>query len=141
MQILEQLAHPAFHPSKADRRLMAYIREHAQDVPRATIRQLADAAETAESTVTRFAKKMGFAGLQAFKVALAEEVTARSNRYIIHHSITCDEPALVTGRKLLDMNVAALERTLERLPEGRIEATKIVEIGRASCRERVLRLV
>ncbi|MDY6268233.1 MAG: MurR/RpiR family transcriptional regulator [Selenomonadaceae bacterium] len=131
MQILEQLAHPAFHPSKADRRLMAYIREHAQDVPRATIRQLADAAETAESTVTRFAKKMGFAGLQAFKVALAEEVTARSNRYIIHHSITCDEPALVTGRKLLDMNVAALERTLERLPEGRIEAcTSLLLEGR-----------
>ena len=129
MQILEQLEHPAFRPSKTDRRLMAYIREHATEVPHATIRELAEAAETTEPTVTRFAKKMGFEGLQAFKVALAEEVTERSNRYIINRSIERDEPALVTGRKLLDTNIAALERTLEHLPEGRIEACTALLLG------------
>ena len=129
MQILEQLEHPSFHPSKADRRLMAYVKAHVSEVPRATIRELAEAAGAAESTVTRFAKKMGFDGLQAFKLALAEEVTERSNRYIINRSIERDEPALVTGRKLLDTNIAALERTLERLPEGRIEACTAMLLG------------
>lgn len=129
MQILEQLDHPSFRPSKADRRLLAYVREHAQDVPRTTIRAIAEAAETTESTVTRFAKKMGFSGLQAFKMALAEEVAERSNRYIIHRSIERGESALVTGRKLLDTNIAALERTLAHLPEGRIEACAKLLLG------------
>ena len=121
MNILEQLEDPGFRPSKSDRMLMQYIRANAQQVPHLSIARMAEAAGVGESTITRFAKKMGFVSLQAFKVALAEEVTQRSNRYIINNSINREESALVTGRKLLDTNIGALEKTLQLLPEHRVE--------------------
>ena len=66
--------------------------------------------------------------MQQFKVALAAELTENSRSYIISRDITAEESALVTGRKLLEVNISTLERTLANLPEGLIE----------SCAKRIL---
>jgi DNA-binding MurR/RpiR family transcriptional regulator len=122
MSILEQLDHPEFRPSKSDKLLMAYIKKNAPDVPHTAIAKLAITSGVGEATITRFVKKMGFASLQAFKLALAEELTEGTNRYIINSSISCGESALVTGRKLLDANIGTLEKTLASLMEGSVES-------------------
>lgn len=122
MKILPQIEKPDFHPSKSDMRLLAYLRENAQQVPNMTISQLAEACQAGEATVTRFVKKMGYGSLQQFKVALTAELTENSRSFIINRDIVATESALVTGRKLLEANVSTLERTLVNLPEGLIES-------------------
>lgn len=137
MSILFQLEKPAFRPSKADQKLLAYLRENASMVPRMTISELAKACQAGEATVTRFVKKLGFGSMQEFKVALAAELTKNSRNYIINRDIAIGESALVTGRKLLEANVSTLERTLSALPDGLLEdcarqilaARRIVFIG------------
>ena len=122
MSVLGQLEQPDFRASKADRVLMEYICRQAAVVPHTAIAQLAQQAGVSEATITRFVKKMGYDGLQAFKLALARELTQRGHRSIISSSICSEESAKVTGRKLLDANISTLEKTLASLPEGRIEA-------------------
>lgn len=132
MKILPQLEEPHFRPSKSDQRLLIYLRENAQQVPHMSISQLAGACQTGEATVTRFVKKMGYSSMQQFKVALAAELTENSHSFVINRDITTDESALVTGRKLLAVNISTLERTLFNLPDGLIEmcANKILHARR-----------
>jgi len=123
MGILEQLENPAFKASKADKLLIAYIRKHAQIVSHTPIATLAVHSGVGESTITRFVKKMGYKNLQSFKLALTEEMTLITRRYIINRNIVKDESAIVTARKLLDINIGALEKTMELLDNDRIERT------------------
>ena len=123
MGILEQLENPAFKASKADKLLIAYIRQHAQIVSHTPIATLAVHSGVGESTITRFAKKMGYKNLQSFKLALTEEMTLSTRRYIINRNIVKDESAIVTARKLLDINIGALEKTMELLDNDMIERT------------------
>lgn len=121
MGILEQFDVPCFRPSKSDRQLLIYMKENASSVSYMPIAKLAAGAGVGESTITRFVKKMGYSSLQSFKVELAEEIAEGSRRYIINSSIQNEESALVTGRKLLDVNIGTLEKTLESLRAGVIE--------------------
>ena len=116
--ILAQLEQPSFRPSKADRKLIAYMKSHPEEIPVSTIAALAEHVGVAESTVTRFVKKMGFASLNLFKVLFAKEFSKYKDRQIISHGIEHDEPALVTGRKLLDAYYDTLDHTYAALPEG-----------------------
>ena len=94
---------------------------HVDAVPHTAIAHLAAESGVGEATITRFVKKMGFSSLQAFKLALARELTETSHRYIINNNIEAGETALETGRKLLDVNIGTLEKTLAALDEGVIE--------------------
>lgn len=123
MNIFARLEQPDFRPSKADQRLINFIKEHAEKVPVLSIADLAQAVGVAESTVTRFVKKLGFANLRLFKVQLTAELTQYRSKQIIHSDIALDEPVPVTGRKLLDAYYETLERTLVTLPPGVIAAS------------------
>ena len=102
MAILEELNAPTFKTSKSDRMLIRYIQDNIQLVARKTISQLSQESGIGESTITRFARKMGFSSLPAFKLALAEELTDTSQRYIINRDIAAAESVELTARKLLD---------------------------------------
>ena len=115
MAILEELNAPTFKTSKSDRVLIRYIQDNIQLVARKTISQLSQESGIGESTITRFARKMGFSSLPAFKLALAEELTDTSQRYIINRDIAAAESVELTARKLLDTNIGMMEKTLQLL--------------------------
>ena len=115
MAILEELNAPTFKTSKSDRMLIRYIQDNIQLVARKTISQLSQESGIGESTITRFARKMGFSSLSAFKLALAEELTDTSQRYIINRDIAAAESVELTARKLLDTNIGMMEKTLQLL--------------------------
>ncbi len=92
--ILAQLEQPSFRPSKADRKLIAYMKSHPEEIPVSTIAALAEHVGVAESTVTRFVKKMGFASLNLFKVLFAKEFSKYKDRQIISHGIEHELSAL-----------------------------------------------
>lgn len=114
MNILEQLEVPDFKATKSDKLLISYIKENLSDVAYKPISQIAKESNIGESTITRFARKMGFSSLQDFKVTLAQEIS--SNRYkrnIINSNIENDESAIETARKLLNSNINILANTVE----------------------------
>lgn len=124
MNILEQLEHPDFKPSKSDRALMEYIRQHGDVFCTSPIAQLAQLSGISEATITRFVRKMGFPNLQHFKVSLAEELSGRSpQQTIIDHTIKTDESILTTAKKLMSISMEALRQTIHDLDEDVIAQT------------------
>lgn len=114
MNILEQLEAPDFKATKSDKLLINYIKENLSEVSYKPISQIAKESNIGESTITRFARKMGFSSLQDFKVTLVQEISSNSyKRNIINSNIENDESAIDTARKLLNSNINILANTVE----------------------------
>ena len=128
MKILSRLDNPPFRVSKGDRKIINCIRTRLTDIPRMTIREIAQACGTAEATCTRFVRKMGFASLADFKAALAEE-GAELGRYLDRGNIQNNESARETARKLLSTNMIALEKTQDIIRNETIDACADLLIG------------
>ncbi|WP_425058880.1 putative HTH-type transcriptional regulator YbbH [Sporomusa carbonis] len=60
--------------TKSERRVASFIIEHPHDIIHMTISDLAEATKTAEATISRFCRKLGFNGLQSLKIVLASEI-------------------------------------------------------------------
>lgn len=114
MGILENLEAPNFKVTKSDKILIEYIKNNIEDVFYKPISQIAKESNIGEATITRFSKKMGFSGLQDFKVTLAQEISSLSkSRNIINSNIENNEPVIDTAKKLLATNISTLESTVD----------------------------
>lgn len=60
--------------TKSERRIADYIMENAREAIHQTISELASNSNSAEVTVSRFCKKLGYSGLQSLKIALASDI-------------------------------------------------------------------
>lgn len=137
MSILKQLEEPNFKATKSDRVLIEYIKENIEDVVYKPISQISKESGIGEATITRFSKKMGYSGLQDFKVTLAREISGLKNRKIINRSIENDEGVMESARKLFDSNIRILENTfniidgndIEKATDMIINAKKVFFIG------------
>lgn len=114
MGIIENLESPNFKVTKSDKILIEYIKNNIEDVFYKSISQIAKESNIGEATITRFSKKMGFNGLQDFKVTLAQEISSLSkNKNIINSNIENNEPVVDTAKKLLISNINTLESTVD----------------------------
>lgn len=114
MNILEQLEIPGFKATKSDKVLINYIKENLSEVAYKPISQIAKESNIGESTITRFARKMGFSSLQDFKVTLAQEISSNTyKKNIINSNIENDETAIDTAKKLLNSNINILTNTVD----------------------------
>ena len=137
MSILKQLEEPNFKATKSDKVLIKYIKENIEDVFYKSISQIAKESGIGEATITRFSKKMGYSGLQDFKVTLAREISGLKNRKIINRSIENDEGVMESARKLFNSNIRILENTfniidgndIEKATDMIINAKKVFFIG------------
>ena len=137
MSILKQLEEPNFKATKSDRVLIEYIKENIEDVVYKPISQISKESGIGEATITRFSKKMGYSGLQDFKVTLAREISGLKNRKIINRSIENDEGVMESARKLFNSNIRILENTfniidgndIEKATDMIINAKKVFFIG------------
>jgi RpiR family transcriptional regulator, carbohydrate utilization regulator len=60
--------------TKAEQKIAEYILENPSDIIHMTISELADASQSAEATIFRFCRKLGFSGYQGLKIALATDL-------------------------------------------------------------------
>lgn len=65
--------------TKGERRIADYIITHTESIMAETIPELAKHTGNANSTISRFCKKLGFSGLQDLKYALASELSSEGN--------------------------------------------------------------
>ncbi|WP_300276177.1 MurR/RpiR family transcriptional regulator [Peptacetobacter sp.] len=127
MSILKQLEEPEFKATKSDKILIEYIKNNIEDVFYKSISQISKESGIGEATITRFSKKMGYSGLQDFKVTLAREISSHKNRKIINRSIENDEEVMESARKLFNSNIRILENTFNIIDGDDIEkATDLI---------------
>lgn len=101
--------------SAKERKIADFILEHPKDSVNPSIEELAERIGISESTMVRFARKLGYSGYQRFRIALARE-TIPSNEQLFETEVSDEgDAAEIVFRnacKNLESTYAKLDRTV-----------------------------
>lgn len=101
--------------AQSDRKLADYLLAQPDTARHLSSQQLAAEAGVSQSSVVKFAQKLGFKGFPALKLAISEALASNPNPHSvpIHNQIRGDDPMRLVGEKLIKENVAAMHATLD----------------------------
>ena len=118
------------HMTRMEKRIADYISAHVSTVMEQTISELAAAVGSSEITISRFCKKLGFSGLQSFKIALAAELYTQADT--VYQDIDAADTSESVVQKVFRNIADGLQDTLKLLDYAAIE--RAVDIIRAARR-------
>lgn len=104
--------------TKSEKAIALYISEHRDSIMEQSISTIAGATSSAEITVSRFCKKLGFQGLQSLKVALAAEVHSPA---VAYQSIQPEDSVRDIAGKMFQNIMDGLQDTLKILDFQAVE--------------------
>ncbi|CAO96048.1 MurR/RpiR family transcriptional regulator [Erwinia tasmaniensis] len=126
------------YPSLAmnERRLADYLLSQPEHARQLSSQKLADESGVSQSSVVKFAQKLGYKGFPALKLALSESL-AEKEAVTVHNPILSDDALKVVGEKLFAEKTSALRATLDINSEEMLletlrllrQARRIVLIG------------
>lgn len=92
--------------SKSEAKVASYVLDHAHDVIKMRIADLARSSKVSEPTVIRFCRAIGFDGFQAFKLQLAQQLG--SGGVYAQFEVTAKDTVLDLRNKVFDTTVGTL---------------------------------
>ncbi|OUN03731.1 RpiR family transcriptional regulator [Flavonifractor sp. An92] len=121
--IFAQLDNEYYQLTSAEKRVADYVVAHQRQTQYMSISELAENCNVAEATISRFCRRMGYKGYSAFKLAVANSVTAGQGA------------AAVVGERALESPGG--EHPFQELLETDVEA--ILQTGRLNHPEEIRR--
>lgn len=108
--------------AQSDKKLADVILAQPDLARHMSSQQLASKAGISQSSVVKFAQKMGFKGFPALKLALSEALASNPNPHSVpvHNQIRGDDPLRMVGKKLIKDNVAAMHASLDVNSEDKL---------------------
>ena len=112
--VFETISQQYYDLTASEKKTADYLMAHQEESQYMSIAELAEESGVAEATVSRFCRRLGYKGYNAFKLAIANS-TARM-RQEKPASPAADSDSLEdVSRKLYAVDSAALTQTLELL--------------------------
>ena len=110
--------------AQSDKKLADYLLLQPDTARHLSSQQLANEAGVSQSSVVKFAQKLGYKGFPALKLALSEALASQpeSPSVPIHNQIRGDDPLRLVGEKLIKENTAAMYATLNVNSEEKLHA-------------------
>jgi len=99
----------------AEQRVAQWVLQHAQEVVRMSMAQVARECGVSDTTVLRFCRAAGFQGYTDMKLSIVQDLATPTQ--LVHDDINEDDDALTIARKVFHSNIQALQDTLEVLDE------------------------
>lgn len=130
---------PSLSPS--EQKLATVITQDPERVQHLSSLELALLAEVSQSSVVKFAQKLGYKGFTELRLDLAANGTQRARDQVcLHNQINSEDSLLTVAEKLMADNVRALEATLQLNDEDRLQravamlaqARRVIVIGMGS---------
>ena len=111
--------------AQSDRKLADFILAQPDLARHLSSQQLASQSGVSQSSVVKFAQKLGFKGFPALKLALSEALASNANPQSVpvHNQICGDDPLRLVGEKLIKDNVAAMHASLDVNTEDKLLET------------------
>ncbi|MFU0866383.1 MurR/RpiR family transcriptional regulator [Kluyvera ascorbata] len=111
--------------AQSDRKLADFILAQPDLARHLSSQQLASQSGVSQSSVVKFAQKLGFKGFPALKLALSEALANNANPHSVpvHNQICGDDPLRLVGEKLIKDNVAAMHASLDVNTEDKLLET------------------
>lgn len=105
-----------------ERRLADYLLAQPAHACQLSSPRLAQEAGVSQSSVVKFAQKLGYKGFPALKLALNESLQAKES-ITVHNHILSGDPLKVVGEKLFTEKVSAIRATLDINSEEKLLET------------------
>lgn len=101
--------------AQSDKKLADFLLTQPDRARHLSSQQLASEAGVSQSSVVKFAQKIGFKGFPALKLAISEALVSSPNPQSmpLHNQIRGDDPMRLVGEKLIKENVSAMHATLD----------------------------
>ncbi|MEJ5071761.1 MurR/RpiR family transcriptional regulator [Enterobacter ludwigii] len=101
--------------AQSDKKLADFILAQPDEARHLSSQQLAGVAGVSQSSVVKFAQKLGFKGFPALKLALSEALASNPNPQSVpvHNQIRGDDPLRLVGEKIIKDNVSAMHASLD----------------------------
>ena len=99
--------------TRTEKRIADYVSAHTNEMMERTISEIAAAVGSSEITILRFCKKLGFSGLQSFKIALAAELYAQTET--VYQDIHAEDSHETIARKVFRNIADGLMDTMKLL--------------------------
>ncbi|AHF76178.1 Transcriptional regulator, RpiR family [Sodalis praecaptivus] len=108
--------------SRNDQKLADFLLHHTEEARHLSSQRVAEMTGVSQSSVVKFAQKLGYKGFTALKLALSEALVNRQDppSIPVHNQILSDDPIKTVGEKLLAEKVAALRGTLDINSEDKL---------------------
>lgn len=110
----------------AEKKLASYVLEHGDQVVSLAASDFAELCETSPASVIRFVKKLGFEGLQDFKMDIVKGLALKlNNQENVYEAVTVHDSTMEIVNKIARGNIKAIEDTISVLDEESVsEAIK-----------------
>lgn len=135
--ILERFSGEYYQLTASERKVADYVAAHQWETRLMPISELAEACGVAEATVSRFCRRLGYSGYNAFKLAVAGAAAAarRSGEPFLSGEVSDEDSIPDLCRKLYAAEVEAMTQTLELTAPENIQAAAdvLVNAGRVFC--------
>ncbi len=105
-----------------ERRLADFLLSQPDVARHLSSQKLAEEAGVSQSSVVKFAQKLGYKGFPALKLALSESLAAK-DAITVHNLILSDDPLKIVGEKLLAEKQSAIRATLDINSEEKLAET------------------
>ena len=119
--VFEKISNAYYRLTTAEKKVADYVIIHQRDTQYMSISELAEACGVAEATISRFTKRLGCKGYNAFKLAMANSVAGRavSVGNPLSGEVLAEDSVSDMCQKLFAAELDAMEQTLGLLrPEA-----------------------
>jgi DNA-binding MurR/RpiR family transcriptional regulator len=105
----------------AEKKLASYVLEHGEQVVGLAASDFAELCDTSPASVIRFVKKLGFEGLQDFKIDIAKGLALKlNNQENVYEAVTVHDSTRDIISKIARGNIKAIEDTMGMLDENSV---------------------
>ncbi|WP_072670371.1 MurR/RpiR family transcriptional regulator [Vibrio injensis] len=117
MSIVNRMISRRTQLSANELKIADWILAHPQQAALMTSLQLAEQVNASQSSIIKFAQKMGFKGYSAFKLLLVEELSRKQalESTPVQHNIFINDPLAVIAQKLVQAKTDAMFHTTNAL--------------------------
>lgn len=105
--------------TRVEQKIAGYILANPAEVIHKTITELAEASDSAESTIFRLCQKTGFRGYQHFKIALASDLYTPMES--VYNEVAADDPPAAIAQKVFAGIAESLQDTMHLIDSAAIE--------------------
>lgn len=134
--VFDKISAAYYELTAAEKRTADFILDNRQRSQYLSIAELAEYSGVAEATVSRFCRRLGYKGFNAFKLAIANAIPgAGHDEGLLSGPVNAEDSTEVMARKLYSADQTAMLQTLQLIdPEGiRRAADLLCEAGRVVC--------
>ena len=131
--VFETISQQYYELTASEKKTADYLMAHQEESQYMSIAELAEESGVAEATVSRFCRRLGYKGYNAFKLAIANS-TARLQQGAPAVADTEGDSLEEVARRLYAVDSAAIAQTLELLDYGAVrEAADLLESAERVC--------